>query len=47
VNGFRIAEAAALRYLHRIDIAHEVTDRGIGSRELLSVPLTAVPPSDR
>ena len=47
VDGLGVAEAAALRHLHRVDVADQVRDAGVGGRELLGVALAAVPPRDR
>jgi hypothetical protein len=47
VDGLRIAQRAALRHLDRVDVADQVTDRGVRRRELLAEPLAAVPPADR
>ena len=47
VDGLRVAEAAALGHLHRVDVADQVGDAGVGGGQLLGVPLVAVPPRDR
>ena len=47
VDGLRVAEAAALGHLHRVDVADEVADAGVGGGELLGVPLVAVSPDHR
>ena len=46
-DGLRIAEAAALGHLDRIDVADEVGHAGVGGGQLLGVPLAAVLPTDR
>ena len=47
VDRLRVAQRAALGDLHRVDVADQVGDAGVGGRELLGVPLVAVPPLDR
>ena len=47
VDGLGVAEPAALGHPHRVDVADQVGDAGVGGRELLGVPLVAVPPLDR
>ena len=47
VDRLRVAEVAALGHLHRVDVADQVGDAGVGGGELLGVPLVAVPPLDR
>ena len=44
VDGLRVAEVAALGHLHRVDVADQVGDAGVGGGELLGVPLVAVAP---
>ena len=46
MNGLRVAETAPLGDLDRVDVADEVTDRGVGRGELLAVALTAMPPGN-
>ena len=45
-DGLRIAEAAALGHLDRVDVADQVGDAGVGGGQLLGVALAAVPPRD-
>ena len=47
VDGLGVAERAALGDLHRVDVADQVGDAGVGGGQLLGVPLVAVPPGDR
>ena len=47
VDGVRVAQRAALGDLHRVHVADQVGDAGVGRGELLGVPLVAVPPLDR
>ena len=47
VNGLRIAEAAALGHLHRVDVADEIGHGRVGCRELLAVAPAAMTPFDR
>ena len=47
VDGLRVAEAAALGHLDRVDVADQVGDAGVGGGQLLGVALAAVPPLDR
>ena len=47
VHGLGVAERAALGDLDRVDVADEVADAGVRSRQLLAVPLVAVQPVDR
>ena len=44
VDGLRVAEGPALGYLHRVDVADQVADAGVGRGELFAVPLGPVPP---
>ena len=45
-DGFRVAEAAALGHLDRVDVADQVGHAGVGGGQLLEVALAAVPPLD-
>ncbi len=47
VDRLRVAERAAFCDLDRVDVADQVADAGVGSGELLPVPLIAVPPGHR
>ncbi len=47
VDRLGVTEGAALGHLHRVDVADEVGDARVRGRELLDVPLVAVPPGDR
>ena len=47
VDRLGVTEATALGDLHRVDVADQVGDGGVGRRELLGVALVAVPPRDR
>jgi len=44
VDGLGVAQRPALRDLHRVDVADQVGDAGVGGRQLLGVALGAVPP---
>ena len=46
-DGLRVAEAAALGDLDRVDVADQVGHAGVRGGQLLGVPLAAVPPLDR
>ncbi len=47
VHGLRVTERAPLGDLHRVDVADQVADAGVGGGQLLDVALVAVPPGDR
>ncbi len=47
VDGLRVTQGAALGDLHRVDVADQVGDRGVGGGQLLGVPVAAVAPLDR
>ncbi len=47
VDRLGVTERAALGDLHRVDVADQVGNRGVGSGELLDVPLGAMAPRDR
>jgi hypothetical protein len=47
VNGLRVAEGASFGHLHRVDVADQVSDAGVGGGEFLAVPFAGVPPADR
>ena len=47
VDGLGVTEVAALRDLHRVDVADQVGHGGVRRGELLGVPLVAVAPLDR
>ena len=44
VDRLRVAQAAPLGHLHRVDVADQVGDARVRGRQLLGVPLVAVPP---
>ena len=46
-DGLRVAKAAALGHLDRVDVTDQVGDAGVGRGQLLGVALAAVPPLDR
>ena len=46
VDRLRVAQAAALCDLHRVDVADHVCDGGVRCGELLDEPLRPVPPHD-
>jgi hypothetical protein len=47
VDGLEVAQAAALRHLHRVDVSDEVGHRGVRGGELLGIPLVPVAPRHR
>ena len=47
VDRLRVAQRSPLGHLHRVHVADQVGHAGVGRRELLGVPLVAVPPGHR
>ncbi len=47
MDGLRVAQRAPLGHLHRVDVADQVGDRGVGCRQLLHISFVAVLPRHR